>query len=184
MDGFILILILAGLIIITFFIGLYLLLKFLYKFLERRGLRKLGLLIIIGISLWFIYMIYTAIYPIDRFYYAEFKRITFREVPQSSKILRKSASYPGFHGDYCSAALFRLSLVDYKLLLNEIENDNRLSNIDEIEVTSSEFHYVIAKIPNAKIKYSFKMENLKHPSDYYFIGFMDDKQTIVISLCQ
>jgi hypothetical protein len=35
-------------------------------------------------------------------------------------IINKEASYPDFHGDYCSAALMQVSIADYLQLFNEL----------------------------------------------------------------
>lgn len=50
-----------------------------------------------------------------------------REAPKSTQLTRKTASYPDFHGDYCSASILSLDENDYEQLLTELQNDERLA---------------------------------------------------------
>lgn len=72
------------------------------------------------------YETYTAIYPTDNFYFAEFKSVTLMNIPKSAKIIKKDASYPDFHGDYCSASLIKLSQQEYTDLLDQISKNKQL----------------------------------------------------------
>lgn len=69
------------------------------------------------------YLAFTAVYPTDDFYFGEFETITSRKIPDSAKVLTKSASYPDLHGDYSSNATIELSPQDYQQLFAQIQQD-------------------------------------------------------------
>ncbi len=157
---------------------------FINRWLTNKGIKYIGLILLIFAPLWTVYEVYTAIYPTDSFYYSEFKEVTLREMPKSAQIIRKDASYPDFHGDYCSAALLSMSINDYKLLLNDLSTDKRITKEKFAGVTNSdEFDEVMGNIETVHITNSFT-RHISVKEDYYlYIGFLDDKKTIVISKC-
>lgn len=92
-----------------------------YNWLRESKYRKIALALLIPIFIFIIYSIYTAIYPTDDFYYEEFKKVTLKDAPESSVILRKDASFPSLMGDYCSASMMTLSTDDYLKLLKDLK---------------------------------------------------------------
>ncbi|MEQ8241148.1 MAG: hypothetical protein RIA69_18180 [Cyclobacteriaceae bacterium] len=175
-------LLLVGLVILGMisipFTGLY----FLNKWLTKKGLRWLGLTIITAFSAYFVYSAYTAIYPTDEFYLDEFKEVTLREAPESTQVTAKIASYPDFHGDYCSASMFTLDEHDYEQLLTELQNDERLSVEDRIS-GSQELDQVLTSEQAEKIDFGFIRNRPSEIDHYRYIGFLNDGRTIVIHLC-
>lgn len=130
------------------------------------------------------YSAYTAIYPTDSFYLSEFKEVTLREAPKSATVINKDASYPDFHGDYCSASLITVSNDDYALLLSELTNDNRIKKTKPEEIIgSSELDNVMGNLKTEQIKYSFTRSIAGQENHFLFIGFLDDKKTIVVTVC-
>lgn len=177
-------LIMAGLIGLTILAITYVGLYFLYKWLTKKGFRIVGIVLFLGFSTYWIYFIYTAIYPTDSFYYSEFKEVTLREVPKTAVILNKGASYPDFHGDYCSASLMTMSTDDYLTLLNDLTNDKRITkNRPEEYIGSNELDEVMENYKNEQIIHSFTRTIPGEEDQYYYIGFLDDQKTIVISVC-
>jgi hypothetical protein len=152
--------------------------------LKKKGYKKLGITLIVGILFFLIYNIYIAVNPSDNFYYSEFKEVTLREIPKSAKILFKHASYPDFHGDYCSASLISLSNEDYSKLLDELNKDSLLikKNPNEI-VGNDELSKVINNLKKEKIVHGFKKVLLGEEDHYLFIGTLNDKKAIVVNVC-
>ncbi len=172
------------LIIFSSITGLLVLISFLgYKWLKRKDYPKIAIAIPAIIMGAFFYSIYTAFYPTDNFYFEEFKEVTLRQVPESAIVIRKSASYPDMHGDYCSASLIRLSRQDFIILFDELSQDKRLVKNGEL-ISSSEFEEVIGNSKPENIKFSFIRQITEKEDLYLYIGFMDDQETIVVSVCQ
>ena len=182
--GALIFLVIAGLIGLTILAIPYVLLFLLHKWLTKKGYRIVGLTLIIAFSFYLVYYTYTAIYPTDSFYLSEFKEVTLREAPKSATIINKDASYPDFHGDYCSASLMTVSNDDYLSLLNELTNDKRIKKNKPGEIIgSSELDKVMGSFKTDQIIYSFTRSIAGQEDHYLFIGFLDDKKTIVVSVC-
>lgn len=127
------------------------------------------------------YLTYDAFYPDDSYYFGEFKEVTLRDRPQSAEIVRKSASYPDLHGDYCSSALMKLSADEYRELFNDLSKDNRLKEGDLME--SRQFEYSMKGRKTEEIRRGFK-RSIKGQEDHHlFIGFLDDEESIVVNIC-
>jgi len=151
-----------------------LLLYFLYKWLAKKGYKWLGIAIILSSMALLFFSIYTAIYPLDSFYFDDFKKVTSTEIPKSATIIEKTASYPDFHGKYVSCSLIKISKQDYLLLLKRLRNNKNL--IENLNVIYSEEFDFVMKNENIKnIKFSFGQQN--HTS---YIGFFADQKTVVV----
>ena len=146
---------------------------------KMKNLKVIGIALLIIAPIWTIYEIYTAIYPTDSFYFDEFKDITLREIPSSAKIIRKTASYPDFHGDYASVSLIKLSPTDYNSLLIELNNDKRIIKNGEL-IGSRELDEVIGKLKPDSIVYSFTRKIPNEEDHYLYIGFFNDKSMIIV----
>jgi hypothetical protein len=144
---------------------------------KKYGKRKLGYLISSILLLGMVYSIYDAIYPSDKFYEEEFKDITGIEL-RNAEVLKSSASYPDFHGDYCSAALIQLEETEYAKLLADIQNDKRFT---DSELTGSIELYEVTE--RKELNFSYKASRTGDPDEYYFIGFLADGKTILIQKC-
>lgn len=128
---------------------------------------------------------YTAVYPLDSFYFSEYEEVTLRKAPQSATIINKTATYPDFHGDYASASLISLSKGDYTILLNELNKDRRLTKNEPDNFTGgSELNQVMGRFTQAQITDSFTRYIDGRSDHYLFIGFLDDKRTIVVFVSQ
>ena len=152
------------------------------RWLKQKGIKYVGTVLIIIAPLWTAYEIYTAIYPPDNFYFEEYEEVTLREIPASAKIKKKVASYPDFHGDYCSASLIILSKKDYSVLLKELKNDERLSQEENI-IGSNEMDYVMSNFKREQIVHSFTRSIENQTDHYLFIGFIDDGHSIIVTVC-
>lgn len=157
---------------------------FINRWLTNKGIKFVGLFLLIIAPIWTVYEVYTAIYPTDSFYLSEFKKVTLREAPKSATVISKESSYPDFHGDYCSASLITFSNDDYSSLLNELINDKRITKNKPGEmISSSELDKVMGSFKNNQIIYSFTRSIAGQEDHYLYIGFLDDKRTIVVSVC-
>ncbi|HEY0261386.1 MAG TPA: hypothetical protein VGB95_00035 [Chitinophagales bacterium] len=154
---------------------------FIFRSLRKTKFKFIGIVLLVIAPIWTAFEVYTAIYPLDSFYFDEFETITYRKLPASAIIEKKDAGYSDMQGDYCSAALIQLSEKDYLKLLSELKNDKRFKVASEINVVSSEELRIVFNDLNwEQIATGFLKD-----SNYgnYYIGFLDDKKTIVISLC-
>jgi len=157
---------------------------FIFRWLRKKRIKYVGIILLIIAPSWTIYEVYTAIYPRDSFYYSEFKEVTLRDIPKSAVIIRKDASYPDFHGDYCSASLITLSTNDYNSLLNDLTNDKQITLNKAGEICGSEeLDKVMGNYKKEQIINSFTRTISGEEDHYLYIGFLDDKKTIVISVC-
>ncbi len=155
---------------------------FLNRWLIKKGVKYIGLILLIAAPICTIYLIYTAINPTDKFYYDEFKEVTLREIPESAKIIRKSASYLDFHGDYCSASIIKLSKNDYRILLSELNNDSIIIKNAEL-IGNSQLNKILGEIRTEQIVYSFTRIIPEEGDHHLFIGFLDDNETIIVTIC-
>ena len=64
------------------------------------------------IGLFLIVNIYLAIWPPNSFFYDEFELNSGLSIRHNSTVLKKHASYPDFHGDYQSWAVFKYESID------------------------------------------------------------------------
>ncbi|HEX3079484.1 MAG TPA: hypothetical protein VHQ04_03435 [Puia sp.] len=108
------------LIILALFLLGFALLIVLYKWLLRRGYRKLALLFPAMILVVVGYGAYISLVPRDSFYKEDFEKHTGVQFPASGRIIKKYASYPDLQGEYISVALIKLSPVDYETLKEEL----------------------------------------------------------------
>lgn len=160
-----------------------LLLYFLYRWLARKGYKWVGIIVILSSIAFLFFNIYTAIYPLDSFYFDDFKKIASREIPNSASIIEKTASYPDFHGKYISCSLIKLSKLDYAKLLDEFNTDKSLVKDPNI-VYSDEFDEVMKSNNTKDIKSAFARNSNGHADQRSYIGFLNDKETIIVWLFQ
>lgn len=153
---------------------------FLYKFFANKGFKKPALVVVYGLIGFVLYNIYTAFYPTDEFFYADFKEVTLREVPKSAEIIKKTASYPDMQGNYSSISLMKLSKNDYQLLLRSILKDKKFTK--GYIIYSDFFDEVMDGISEKNIGRQLMGTPQTPYGNYRYIGFLDDGQTIVVYL--
>lgn len=164
--------------LLVFLSALVYLLFIIFRWIYRKGHKKVAVGIPAAIIVYLTYSIYTAIYPDDAFYHEEFKTVTLRDLPQSAKIIAKDASYPDQHGEYCSVALIKLSQKDYNNLRNQIINDKRFAKGELYG--SEELDNVMGKgFDEKKIMYQFNRMIPGHIGNYLHLSFLNDKQSII-----
>jgi hypothetical protein len=112
------------LIVLALFLLAFTLLIVLYKWLLKRGYRKLALLFPSTIMLVVGYGAYVSLVPRDSFYKEDFEKYSGVEFPASGKIIRKYVSYPDLQGEYISVALIKLSSADYQALKEALNRTN------------------------------------------------------------
>jgi hypothetical protein len=149
--------------------------RFMYKAFAKRNKGWIAIIIIVGATAFITWNIYRAFYPADEFYYQDFEKISFRKIPASADILSKSATYPDFHGDYCSAAVIELSVADYHKLLNDIKADKRFQKGEA--GGSSALHDVMNGRKETDMTNGFLN------GDEGYIGFFNDGRTVLVQFC-
>jgi len=150
---------------------------FVYKWAKRRLHKYIALALVLIIPIIFYYPIYIAVHPPDDFYKYEFKEIVGMDFPKSGDIIRKRASYPDFHGDYCSSALIEFSEDDYQQILEYVKGS---MIFDNNTIMGSDIYYsVIGSISDEEFIYK---ASYYPKDDYRFIGFLNDGKTIIIHL--
>jgi len=162
---------------IAFFSAPTILAYFIYRYLKSKGWKIIGVVVFILILTYNIYYVYTAFYPEDRFYKGEFKRITGFELSDNAKVIKADASYPDFHGDYCSNALIQLSSEEYKEILKRTLDDKRFQNseISDCRPTSEVISEYYPNIDVGLLRYDKMKDNC-------FIGFLDEEESIIIMI--
>jgi amino acid transporter len=108
------------LIVLALFLLGFALLIVLYKWLLRRGYRRLALLFPALIIVVVGYGAYVSLVPRDSFYKEDFEKYSGVHFPASGRIIKKYASYPNLQGEYISVALIKLSSADYQTLKEEL----------------------------------------------------------------
>ena len=89
------------------------------------GIQNIFCLALIGLISFFIV---TALWPMNSFYVSEFETNSNVSLGKTFKVLVKKSSYPDFHGDYYSKAVFKIKNLD----LSELAED--LEEIDECNI--------------------------------------------------
>jgi hypothetical protein len=127
-----------------------------------------------------VYATYTAIYPTDDFYLREFKYVTKHEAPDDAVVVTKRASYPDFHGDYCSFSRMRLSKTSYQSLLAELQADPSMVRENSARVPSKSLQ--TSNLPPLYDLHKFHHKDMKpHHSEAVF--FLSDRTHIEVKLC-
>ena len=70
---------------------------------------------------------YTAFYPGSDFYVAELEDVISRKWSGEAKVVAGSATYPDFHGDYCSFSRIAIGNQSYQRLLENLMKDRRFA---------------------------------------------------------
>ena len=103
------------LIFITVHLGLGI--RYIHQYLGSRW--KNLWIILVTPFLGFIFVLYIAVYPLDGYYIDEFSRRMGYHLSSDAVVLKKSASYPDFHGDYSSEAVIRLSKTEFEKIIKK-----------------------------------------------------------------
>ncbi len=107
-----------------------------FRWLTKKGYKKIGLAFLATVTIWTVYSFYTAFYPTDSFYEDEFEFNTGLDLPTTGDILTKDASYPDLHGDYSATARFKTDSKDFKNILTSIQKDSKFK-LDTIPFKSN-----------------------------------------------
>jgi hypothetical protein len=128
------------------------------------------------------YLTYDAFFPSKGFYEGEFKTVTLRDIPKSAEFIVKTASYPDFHGEYCSSSQIKLSKADCGKLLSELQSDKRFMKSGQV-IGSAEFDKSLGNKNSKKILLNF-LRPIAGEEDYCLsISFYDDNKTVFVSIC-
>jgi hypothetical protein len=171
MGNLMLIMLLILTVVISATVGLTILA---YRFLKTRRINKAFRILAFIPVFTVVYFIYTAFYPLDEFYEEDFTEVTTLPFPKSGKIMAKSPSYPDQFGDYSSCSLIELNEKEFENLISTLP----VKGFSESKERwgSDELFYIEKRIGDKKyLKRVERMQNDK----YLFIGFLDDRKTII-----
>ena len=163
------------LIVLALFLLAFVSLIVLYKWLLRRGFRRLALffpaiiLVIVG------YGAYVSLVPRDSFYKEDFEKYSGMTFPPSGSILKKYATYPDLKGEYISVALIRLSTADYQTLKEELNRSRSL----EVDTTQYPFLGNTFKFLGDSSQRANKNFAIVYRINKAVIGFYKDGTTIL-----
>jgi hypothetical protein len=135
----------------------------------------------IATSAFLVYSVYDSAYPSDDFYLGEYTEVTLRPAPSTARVVAKSASYPDFHGDYCSYSRIELGLPAYAQVLREISTDTRLSPGDGL--ASQEAQMIQNRLPRIGVSKSFTRSIPGEDDHFLSIRFLDDGVHVDVSVC-
>ena len=151
---------------------------FIYRLIKSNSkVKALPFISIIPIIV-FGYFIYTAVYPTKKFYKSEFEHVTKQQFPASANFLYKSASYPGFHGDYHSTQIIEVDTSYFQQLPKKLKKNglkkgatNRGSRM--IEKAEQKVEYLKSLSPSEEYYFDFE-------DSYYSVSFLSDETTLII----
>ena|SRR3989338_4410661 len=123
---------------------------------------------------------YTAIYPDDSFYLVEYQTVTGRLAPPNAKVVEKHASYPDFHGDYCSFSRISLPSTAYGKLMHELSKDSRF-DLNSREFVSTGLT-TDKPPPSINVVGTFTRNDTKS-DQHYSIQFLADGRLVEVRLC-
>lgn len=146
-----------------------------FRWLRKKGYKKVGLAILAIVTFWTIYTSYTAFYPTNSFYKDEFEYNTGLDFPKSGDILTKDASYPDLHGDYSATAVFKTDQEDFKQILTAIQKDSKFQ-LDTIP-----FKFNLANFDNNVKETSFNkcFKLNRQDRDLVFTISFNDKDNLI-----
>lgn len=128
------------------------------------------------------YLVYTELYPTDKFYQKMYEQITLSPFPTSGHIIRKDTSYPTFpDGDYEACALVEMSAQDFLRLQQYLARDAQFSL--EPCITSASFAYsqsfekVTHDISCAKYDFGYAQ---KKGFGLLYIGLLKDGKSVIM----
>ncbi|MGB6092300.1 MAG: hypothetical protein WBF83_00900 [Moheibacter sp.] len=147
-----------------------------FRFLSKKGYKKIGLIVLFSVIGGMIYIIYTAIYPTDSFYKDEFENFTEIEFPKSAKIIWKDSSYPDIHGDYQSGMIFIADSADYENILNQIKNNSK-TGTDTLYYRFEEGEIIFTKQNSTRFSTVWPNDDRQH----YNLIFKTDSRHIYFS---
>ncbi len=146
---------------------------FIYRWLVKKGQKKIALIISSLIIATLLFFVYTAINPLDSFYKDDFEKETEVKFPTSGKFLSKAASFPDHHGKYYSDAVIKFSKKDYSDLFEKAMSFTTDSVIGD---DSNYFEEVTKGISKKEIVRIVKRKKIK-------IAFLNDGERIILERC-
>lgn len=126
------------------------------------------------------YHAYRAVYPADAFYFAEFETVVSRKPPTEARIIAKDATYPDFHGDYCSFSRIEISRQSFRQLLEELNTDRRMTPSGTNHI--SEGGFLSMNLPPIRVMKSF-VRNDSKLDHHYSIALLENESEIEVQVC-
>ncbi len=120
--------------------------------------------------------IYTAIYPREAFYRAEFERIAGTEFPNSAQFIFKEASFPDHFGDYVSCAVFAVDEADYVRLSQRLERHRLQHGSNNV---GSDCLKNLVEAHGGPLKFRRQTSAGYGGGEYRHWGLLDDGQSVM-----
>lgn len=126
------------------------------------------------------YQTYTAIYPNDGFYLGEFELASGRKPPEEVIVLFKDATYPDFHGDYCSFSRLEINPQSYRALLKQLSEDPRFTGSESSQFSMGYVPNV--KLPPVRVIRYFQRNDVES-DHHYTISFLEKETLLEVQIC-
>jgi hypothetical protein len=152
-------------------------LYFLYKWLVKKGQKKIGILILITILGFLTFSIYTAFYPLDEFYEQQFEIHTGLDFPKTGRIVSKDSNYPDQHGDFWASAIVELDTEEYAALKIKLLNEQDF----QIDTTGQGIGITTAyrELTKNINKEDIEVVYVKTGKLWFKVAFLKNKKTII-----
>jgi hypothetical protein len=145
--------------------------------LKKSGDKKTLRFVVIAGALGLVYLVYTAFYPTDGICIDKYERYTGLNFPKSGAIIAKDASISG-KNSFADCFLIKMSANDYQTALKKIIDNNKFQPHDSFLVYSDQYKEVEKKLENRTFSKRFSDGS----KAYIFLGFLDDKETIMLNI--
>ena len=152
-------------------------LYFLYKWLAKKGQKKIGLLLLIAILGYLTYSIYTAFYPLNEFYEYEFEYNAGLDFPKTGIIVKKDSNYPDQHGDYWASAIIELDTKEYESIKTKLINQKNF----QIDTTQQGLGITknYRELTKTIDKEDIEIIYFNTKKQWFKVAFLKNKRTII-----
>jgi len=143
----------------------------------RSRTSKLKLLVLtLGFGL-LSYEIYSAIYPSESFYRAEFEKVAGTLLPDSARFVFGEASFPDQFSDYSACALFEVNRADYGRLSRHMESQGRQRLTQELHADCLRH---LIEVYGRPLEFALEVREQDGGGEYRRWGLLNDGQTVVL----
>jgi hypothetical protein len=152
-------------------------LYFLYKWLAKKGQKKIGVLLLTVILGYMTYSIYTAFYPLNEFYEYEFEHNSGLDFPKTGIIIDKNSNFPDQHGDYWASAIIAMDTEEFEILKTNLLNQKGF----QIDTTRQGMGITkdYRELTKAIDKKDIEIVYLNTDKEWFKVAFLKNKKTII-----
>jgi len=142
--------------------------------------KRVKILMIVGVVSFLAYGIYFAIFPDDDFFLAEAAHATKHSPPEDAVVIAKHATYPDFHGDYCSFSRLRMSQASFETYLAKLSNEASLTYTPSTQTSTGSPSGL--DLPPMVAMSHFRRNDVKS-DHHYSVLFMADRTHVEVQIC-